>query len=41
METREKEKSEAAKQLHDPKATKQEKINAAKVITKPKRKPLL
>jgi hypothetical protein len=41
METREKEKNEAAKEMRDPKVTKQEKTNAAKVIAKTKRKPLL
>jgi hypothetical protein len=38
-----KEKTDASKQLHDPKLSKQEKTNAAKVLSgnKMKRKPLL
>jgi len=42
METREKEKNEAAKEMRDPKTIKQEKIDAAKIHAKRyKRKPLL
>jgi hypothetical protein len=42
METREKEKNEATKEMRDPKTIKQEKIDAAKVIAKRyKKKPLL
>ncbi|WP_262713502.1 hypothetical protein [Mucilaginibacter ginsenosidivorax] len=42
METREKEKNEATKEMRDPKTIKQEKTDAAKVIAKRyKKKPLL
>lgn len=41
METKEKAKSETAKEIRDPKATKQEKSTAVKVADRFKRKPLL
>lgn len=41
METREKSKGEAAKDLSAPKVTKQEKGDSTKTVAKRKRKPLL
>jgi hypothetical protein len=41
METREKSKGEAAKDLSAPKVTKQEKGDSSKTVAKRKRKPLL
>jgi hypothetical protein len=41
METKEKIKGEATKETHPPKTEKQQQNNNLKVISKPKRKPLL